>query len=87
MAGKKTKHGSVKRFGSRYGRTLKNKRGAVEALQKKEYVCPRCRYQKVRQVATGIWSCDKCSATFTSKAFTISKLPSVKSDENERRRS
>lgn len=78
MAGKKTKHGSVKRFGPRYGRTLKNKTGHIESLQKKSYACPKCHYERVKQNTTGIWECSKCDAKFTSKAFTITKLPTLK---------
>ena len=83
MAGKKTKHGSVKRFGTRYGRTLKNKMGNIESLQKKEYTCPKCHYEKVKQSTTGIWECGKCGAKFTSKAYTVSKLSALKVIEEQ----
>ena len=73
MASKKTLFGSVKRFGSRYGRTLKHKIGKIEQLQKKEYACPVCHYKKVKRLTNGIWQCEKCNAKFTSKAYTVSK--------------
>ena len=83
MAGKKTKYGSVKRFGPRYGRTLKQKAGFIESQQKQTYVCPQCHYKKVRQETTGIWVCEKCGAKFTSKAYLVSKLPLLKTAEQE----
>jgi large subunit ribosomal protein L37Ae len=83
MAGKNTKHGSVKRFGTRYGRTLKNKMDKVEAMQQKEYRCPECHYEKVERLSLGIWECGKCKAKFTSKAYTVAKLPSLKMTEKE----
>lgn len=83
MAGKKTKHGSVKRFGPRYGRTLKQKAGNIEAMQKKEYSCPKCHYAKVEQTTTGIWECGKCGAKFTGKAYTVGKLPTLRVEDKE----
>ncbi|MBD3208873.1 50S ribosomal protein L37ae [Candidatus Woesearchaeota archaeon] len=83
MATKKTLFGSVKRFGSRYGRTLRQKIGKVEHLQKKQYACPICHYKKVKRVSKGVWSCEKCGAKFTSKAYTITKQPSLKEAEEE----
>ena len=74
---KKAQYGSVKRYGSRYGRTLKQKAGKIESQQKKTYQCPSCRYEQVRQESTGIWACRKCGAKFTSKAYSVAKLPSL----------
>jgi len=70
---KKTAYGSVKRLGTRYGRTLKFKLGKIEAEQKKKHKCPYCNYEQVRRKALGIWYCKKCKATFTSKAYTVGK--------------
>ncbi len=80
MANKKKENKSVKRFGPRYGRTLKEKLGKIETLKKKEYQCPKCHYNKVRQVSAGIWECKKCGAKFTSKAYTVAKLPTIKQE-------
>ena len=80
MAKKKTKDGSVKRFGPRYGRTVKNKVGKIETDQKASYPCPVCHYPKVRRVSSGIWQCEKCEAKFTSKAYTVAKLPALKGE-------
>ena len=80
MASKKTQFGSVKRYGPRYGRTLKNKAGKIEKMQKDEYDCPKCHYKKVKRVSKGVWACEKCSAKFASKAYTIAKLPNLKNE-------
>lgn len=81
---KKTAYGSVKRLGTRYGRTVKFKLGKIEAEQKKKHKCPYCNYPKVRRKALGIWHCSKCGATFTNKAYTVGKLgPIAKPVEEE----
>ena len=71
------KYPSTKRFGSRYGRTLREKLGRVEEQQKKSYKCPSCAYDKVKRVSAGIWLCNKCNRKFASKAYTVAKPISV----------
>ena len=71
MAKKSTKLGSAKRFGPRYGRTVKHKFAAIEKLQKKSYTCPNCRKLKVKRLSIGIWECKGCSAKFAGKAYTL----------------
>ena len=65
--------GSVKRFGARYGRKLKVKFSKIEAEQRKLHKCPYCSKTAVKRVAVGIWSCRKCNAKFTGKAYSITK--------------
>ena len=72
--------GTAKKFGTRYGRTVKEKFNKVDALQKDTYICPFCNYQKVKRVAMGIWQCRKCQAKFTSKAYTVTKT-SIRADD------
>ncbi len=74
----KNKTGSAKRFGARYGKTVKDKFGAIEAMQRQKYDCPQCSRKAVRRVAAGIWECQKCGAKFASKAFTVSKTTTIK---------
>lgn len=74
---KKTAYGSVKRLGTRYGRTVKFKLGKIEAEQRKKHKCPYCNYDQVRRKALGIWHCKKCGVTFTNKAYTVGKLESI----------
>lgn len=65
---------STKRFGARYGDTLRKKLAEVEKQQKKTYKCPYCSYEKVKREAAGIWKCSKCNARFTSRSYTIAKV-------------
>jgi len=64
---------SIKRFGARYGRTVKHKFARIEREQRKKYKCPYCNYTKVKRAAAGIWQCRKCKAKFTSKAYSVAK--------------
>lgn len=64
---------STKRFGARYGRSVKNKFEQIEAEQKKSHQCPNCRQFRVKRVAAGIWECNKCGNKFVNKAYTIAK--------------
>jgi ribosomal protein eL43 len=64
---------STKRFGARYGKRVKDRLKEIELVSKKTHVCPYCRKQKVKRIATGIFLCDKCKAKFTGKAYTIEK--------------
>ncbi|MEA3399188.1 MAG: 50S ribosomal protein L37ae [Patescibacteria group bacterium] len=74
---------STKRFGSRYGKTNKNRFGAIEKLQHKKYICPACSRQQVRRLSTGIWQCQKCNHKFTSKAYTVSKTTIIQNKVTE----
>jgi len=80
---KAQEHGSVKRFGSRYGRTTRAKAGKIEAEQRKKHKCPYCLATRVKRVAAGIWNCSKCGAKFTGKAYTISRIAKVKDEIND----
>jgi len=65
--------GSVKRFGARYGRKTKHKFSQIETEQRKLHKCPYCNKVAVKRVSMGIWNCRKCDATFTGKAYSISR--------------
>ncbi len=72
------RYGSAKRFGSRYGKYIRDKIALVEQERKKKHTCPYCKYVGgVRRIATGIWYCKKCDAKFTAKAYTIEKKRTV----------
>ena len=63
--------GPVKRYGVRYGRTVKHKLAKIEMEQKKNHTCPYCSRDRVSRVSYGIWNCKKCNSTFTARAYTI----------------
>lgn len=60
---------SAKRFGARYGRRIKELFENAEKTQRQFHKCPYCHAIKVKRLASGIWSCRKCCATFTGKAY------------------
>lgn len=64
--------GPVKRFGVRYGRTVKFKRAAVEKMQKASTKCPYCAKHHVKRISKGVWNCGKCGNKFTGQAYTFS---------------
>ncbi len=66
--------GSVKRFGSRYGRRVRHKLAKIEAVLKGKHKCPYCRSMKAKQLSVGIWKCKKCGAKFTGKAYSLKKI-------------
>jgi large subunit ribosomal protein L37Ae len=71
MSNDKQSLGSVKRFGTRYGKTVKQRLANIEEKARQTYKCPYCRYKKVERQASGIWHCNKCDRTFTGKAYTV----------------
>ena len=69
--------GPVKRYGTRYGRTLKYKLAQIEIAQKNKQTCPTCLKQKVRRIAMGIYRCDKCNVSFAAGAYSVGKKVSL----------
>lgn len=69
---------SVKRFGARYGATIKARVGKIENLRKRSVKCPFCMKDTVKRKSVGIWHCTKCNTTFAGKAYTFSKRKSAK---------
>ncbi|MBS3112573.1 50S ribosomal protein L37ae [Candidatus Woesearchaeota archaeon] len=64
---------STKRFGARYGNTIKEKYAKIESEQRRLHKCPYCKQPKAKRLASGIWHCKKCNSKFTGKAYTLSK--------------
>ncbi len=67
------KFGSIKRFGPRYGRKVKEKLAKIEEEQHRLHKGPYCSHTKAKRLAVGIWFCKKCKAKFTGKAYSIKK--------------
>jgi large subunit ribosomal protein L37Ae len=80
---KKASYGSTKRFGCRYGKTVKDKFGKIETEQKKAHKCPYCTRASVKKEAVGIWVCKHCGSKFTSKANTVAKVPKIRVTTSE----
>lgn len=61
--------GSIKRFGARYGRTVKLKVAKIERMQRAKHKCPYCHNLQVRRESAGIWQCGKCNVKFAGRAY------------------
>jgi len=57
------------RFGSRYGKRIREAVMEAERKAKASYDCPFCSRRAVRRVAAGIWRCRKCGKTMASGAY------------------
>lgn len=68
---KKSSLGSAKRFGTRYGKAVKEKVAAIEKVQRSLQKCPYCKAIKAKQQSPGIFVCKGCGAKFTSKAYSV----------------
>ncbi|MEK6823200.1 MAG: hypothetical protein AABY13_05195 [Nanoarchaeota archaeon] len=71
MADKKKSLGSAKRYGVRYGATLKRKVAAIEEVQRSNQKCPYCNKHAAEWKMVGVYECFKCKAKFTAKAYAI----------------
>jgi len=69
----KKSSGSAKRFGTRYGRTIREKVGEIEKVLRSKQKCPFCAKNKVKRLAAGIWQCRGCSQKFSGAAYIIKK--------------
>ncbi len=57
------------RFGARYGVSVKKRYEAIEEKQRRKHLCPKCGFEKVQRVSTGIFNCKKCNAKYAGGAF------------------
>ena len=83
MAEQAKLHGSVKRFGVRYGTRLKGKIAKIEAERSLSTKCPYCHYGKAKRINAGIWQCAKCRNKFTGKAYSIGTPAAIKESVTE----
>ena len=61
---------TAKRFGSRYGNTLRNRVSKIESISRKRHKCKFCEKVSVKREAYGIWKCLSCEKKFVGKAYT-----------------
>lgn len=69
MATKSKKTRAAGRFGTRYGKTVKDRLVKVEDKQRVKQVCPFCEKKGVKREAKGIWNCSKCGKKFASNTY------------------
>jgi len=83
MAVTQKKFGSIKRFGARYGRRLKDKLSDVEKKSKKLGKCPFCKRIRAKRIAMGIWKCRKCGSKFSGNAYYLEEKIAATQVEKE----
>ncbi len=62
---------SAGRFGTRYGKRLRQKIISIEKVQRHRQPCLYCHRKTAMRLAPGIWYCKKCESKFTSKAYKV----------------
>lgn len=82
----KEKAKTTRRFGPRYGRTVKLRLAKIEEEQRKKHKCPYCHKPAVKRLAAGIWFCKKCKTKFTGKAYSIAKKISFEEEKEEKKK-
>jgi len=62
---------SAGRFGTRYGKTVRDKLVKVETKQRVKQKCPFCDKEGVKRLSGGIWQCvrKKCNKKFASNTY------------------
>jgi len=57
-----------RKFGARYGKSVRSKYAQVENKQRKMQKCPSCG-KKAKRTSKGIWECTKCKRKFASHVY------------------
>jgi large subunit ribosomal protein L37Ae len=65
--GRTKKVGAAGRFGSRYGRKIRQR--IVKSGSQNRFRCPSCMKLSLRRESAGIWSCPKCHTKLAGKAY------------------
>jgi len=60
---------STRRFGSRYGATVRKRVEKIERKKRARYICPHCRKKALEWVAVGLWVCKRCGFKMAGAAF------------------
>jgi len=63
------KVGPTGKFGTRYGKKVKEAYKAIEIKQRSRQKCPYCKKLQARRLAKGIWGCKFCGKKFTGGAY------------------
>jgi len=74
---------TTNRYGTRYGARNRNKVALVENQYKQGQKCPYCKNESVARNAPGIFSCSKCGAKFTGRAYSIESSAKFITEEKE----
>ncbi|MCD6479021.1 MAG: 50S ribosomal protein L37ae [Candidatus Diapherotrites archaeon] len=69
---KKVKHAG--RFGSRYGKGIRDRVLEIEVKQRTLHKCPSCGSKALKRVSTGIYRCKRCGIEVAGGAYTPSTM-------------
>jgi large subunit ribosomal protein L37Ae len=69
MPSKSKKTKSAGRFGSRYGKRVRDRVVKIETKQRKKQKCPFCGKLGVKRLSKGIWKCSRCDKKFASNTY------------------
>jgi large subunit ribosomal protein L37Ae len=65
--GRTKKVGIAGRFGSRYGRKIRQI--VIKAGTQKKFRCPSCMKLTLKRESAGIWRCSRCGTKLAGKAY------------------
>ncbi len=60
---------STRRFGPRYGSTIRKRVEKIEKKKKRRYICPNCKKKSLKWVSVGLWECRNCGFKMAGAAF------------------
>lgn len=60
---------SAGRFGSRYGKKIRDNISEVESKSRAKYECPSCLSQSLKRISKGVWYCKKCKKKVAGGAY------------------
>jgi len=83
MTKRTKKVGIAGKYGTRYGVKIRKQISNIEKQQRKLHRCPRCQYEQVTRVSTGIWQCRHCNLTYASRAYVPRELTYERMKEEE----
>ncbi len=69
MVKKTRKVGSAGRFGSKYGKKIRDNVKKIELRSKAKHKCPQCGKLSLKRKASGIWECSKCDTKMAGGAW------------------
>lgn len=73
MTRKSKKSRAAGRFGSRYGKKVRDKIVKIEDKQRIKQICPYCKRPGVKRISKGIWYCKKCNRKFASDVYFLNQ--------------
>mmetsp|Transcript_33532 Transcript_33532/g.39046 ORF Transcript_33532/g.39046 Transcript_33532/m.39046 type:complete len:97 (+) Transcript_33532:16-306(+) len=77
MSKRTQKVGIVRKYGTRYGASLRKIIKKFEVQQHSRYFCPFCGKTSVRRQAVGIWRCNGCAKVVAGGAWQLTTGPAV----------